>query len=137
MVKEFLKLNTFQGKSNFGTRLYQVTYTHCIDYIRKNKKVFNEELNEDRFDHLEGDNLDYDEVHDKVLLEMKIEYVQKILFEIKAEKRSLILQKYQDNLSITQLNEFYGVSQSAIKMKLKRARDKISNRCFELHPENM
>lgn len=136
LVKAFLKLNTFKGNSNFGTWLYQVSYTHCIDYIRKNKKIFKEELEEDRFLHLQDDGLEYDEVHDKILLEMKYEHVQKILFEIKAEERSLILQKYQDNLSIAELAEMYGASQSAIKMKLKRIRDKIRERYFELNPEN-
>lgn len=38
-VKAFTKLNTFQVKSSFGTWPYQVTYTHCMDYIRKNKNV--------------------------------------------------------------------------------------------------
>ena len=135
LVKAFLKLNTFKGNSNFGTWLYQVSYTHCIDYIRKNKKIFKEELEEDRFLHLEDDGLEYDETHDKILLEMKYEYVQKILNEIKAEERSLILQKYQDNLSIAELAEIYGASQSAIKMKLKRIRDKIRERYFELNPQ--
>lgn len=136
LVKAFLKLNTFKGNSNFGTWLYQVSYTHCIDYIRKNKKIFKEELEEDRFLHLEDDGLEYDEIHDKILLEMKYEHVQKILYEIKAEERSLILQKYQDNLSIAELAEIYGASQSAIKMKLKRTRDKIRERYFELNPQS-
>ncbi|MBT8327394.1 MAG: RNA polymerase sigma factor [Bacteroidia bacterium] len=137
LVKAFLKLNTFKGNSNFGTWLYQVSYTHCIDYIRKNKKIFKEELEEDRFLHLQDDSKDYDETHDKILLEMKYEYIQKILFEIKAEERSLILQKYQDNLSIAELAEIYGASESAIKMKLKRTRDKIRERYYELNPENI
>jgi len=46
LVKAFLKLNTFNKKSSFGTWIYQVTYTYCIDYIRKNKNVFKEELEE-------------------------------------------------------------------------------------------
>ncbi len=136
LVKAFLKLNTFKGTSAFGTWLYQVTYAHCIDYIRKNKNIYKEELEEERFNHIESEDAEYEELHEKELLEMKIEYVQQILYDLKAEERSLILQKYQDNLSIAELSEIHGASESAIKMKLKRTRDKIRERYYELNPEN-
>lgn len=137
LVKAFTKLNTFKGKSSFSTWLYQVTYTHCIDYIRKNKKIYKEELVEDKLEDIDNDDLGVDEVHEKVLLEMKLEHVKQILNEIKAEERSLILMKYQDNMSIAELCEMYNMSPSAIKMKLKRTRDKIRDRYFELNPQSI
>ena len=136
IVKAFTKINTFKGKSSFSTWLYQVTYTHCIDYIRKNKNIYKEELEEDKHEQLQSDDKDIDEVHDKLILEMKLEYVQQILNELKAEERSMILMKYQDNMSITELGEMFDLSQSAVKMKLKRTRDKVRNRYFEINPEN-
>jgi RNA polymerase sigma factor (sigma-70 family) len=136
LVKAFLKLNTFKGTSAFGTWLYQVTYAHCIDYIRKNKNIYKEELEEERFNHIESEDAEYEELHEKELLEMKIEYVQQILYDLKAEERSLILQKYQDNMSISELAEIHGATESAIKMKLKRTRDKIRERYYELNPKN-
>jgi RNA polymerase sigma-70 factor (ECF subfamily) len=136
LVKAFLKLNTFKGNSAFGTWLFQVTYTYCIDYIRKNKNIFKEELEEERFNHLESEDAEMEEMHEKELLEMKIEYVQQIIFELKADELSMILQKYQDNMSISELAEIYGASESAIKMKLKRTRDKIIERYYELNPEH-
>lgn len=48
LVKTFTKINTFMGKSSFSTWLYQITYTHCIDYIRKNKNIYTEELEEEK-----------------------------------------------------------------------------------------
>ncbi|MGB0851437.1 MAG: RNA polymerase sigma factor [Bacteroidia bacterium] len=137
LVKAFTKLNTFKGTSSFSTWLYQVTYTHCIDYIRRNKKIYKEELEEDKYVELQSEDPGLDEVHDKVILEMKIESVQQILGELKAEERSLILMKYQDNMSIAELSEMFDVSDSAIKMKLKRTRDKVRDRYFEINPENI
>ena len=137
LVKAFTKLSTFQGKSSFGTWLYQVTYTHCIDYIRKNKNIYKEELQEDKIEDISSEDTDMDGVHEKVLLEMKIQYVKEILDNMKAEERSLILMKYQDNMSIAELSEMLELSQSAVKMKLKRTRDKIRKRYFELNPEKM
>ena len=135
LVKAFTKLNTFKGTSSFSTWLYQVTYTHCIDYIRKNKKIYKEELEEDKHEKLQSDDADIDEVHEKILLEMKIEYVQQILGELKAEERSIVLMKYQDNMSISELSEMLNLSENAVKMKLKRTRDKIRNRYFVLNPD--
>ncbi len=132
LVKTFTKINTFQGKSSFSTWLYQITYTHCIDYIRRNKNIYKEELEEDKFDELSTEDPGLEQEHDKVLFEMKLEYVKKILAEIKAEERSLILMKYQDNMSIIEISELYSISQSAVKMKLKRTRDKIKVRYDEL-----
>ncbi|PCJ66704.1 MAG: RNA polymerase subunit sigma-24 [Bacteroidetes bacterium] len=135
LVKAFTKLSTFKGKSTFSTWLYQVTYTHCIDYIRKNKNIYKEELEEDHFKQLQSNDPDLDEVHDKILLEMKIEHVKQILGELKAEERSLILMKYQDNMSISELAEMFDLSHSAVKMKLKRTRDKVKSKYFEINPE--
>jgi RNA polymerase sigma-70 factor (ECF subfamily) len=137
LIKAFTKLSTFQGKSSFSTWLYQVTYTHCIDYIRKNKNIYKEELEEDKYEELQSDDKDIDEVHDKLILEMKLEHVKQILNELKAEERSLVLMKYQDGMSVSELGEMFNLSQSAVKMKLKRTRDKVRNRYFEINPENV
>jgi RNA polymerase sigma factor (sigma-70 family) len=132
LVKAFTKINTFQGKSSFSTWLYQITYTHCIDYIRKNKNFYTEELEEDKFDQLNSEDPGLDEEHEKILFEMKLEHVKQILSEITADEKSLILMKYQDNMSINEMSEMYDMSSSAVKMKLKRTRDKIKVRYEEL-----
>lgn len=134
LVKAFTKLNTFKGKSSFSTWLYQVTYTHCIDYIRKHKNIYTEELVEENYEELQGSDAGIDDIHEKILLEMKINHVKQILGELKAEERSLILMKYQDNMSIAELSETLKLGQSAIKMKLKRTRDKIRERYLEINP---
>lgn len=133
LVKTFTKINTFMGKSSFSTWLYQITYTHCIDYIRKNKNIYTEELEEEK--HYKLQSTEYqsiDDEHEKVLFEMKLEHVKQILSEIKADERSLILMKYQDNMTIQEIGEMYDMGESAVKMKLKRTREKIQARYAEL-----
>lgn len=63
---------------------------------------------------------------------MKLEHVKQILSEIKADERSLILMKYQDNMTIQEIGEMYDIGESAVKMKLKRTREKIQARYAEL-----
>jgi RNA polymerase sigma factor (sigma-70 family) len=128
LVKTFLKLHTFNGKCKFGSWLYQISYTHCIDYIRKNKHIFQEELEEDLAQIEEDNSCEADE---KELVEVKIEILERILSELRAEERALVLQKYQDNFTIEELATIYKVSGSSIKMKLKRVRDKIKRKYKE------
>lgn len=134
LVKAFTKLGTFKGKSNFSTWLFQVTYTHCIDYIRKNKNIFKEELEEDRYDQLQAEDPEIYDLHDKELLEYKIAEIESIMAELKTEEQELMLMKYTENRSINELCESLELSPSAIKMKLMRTRDKIRERYFELNP---
>ena len=125
MVKSFLKLSTFEGKSSFSTWLYQITYTHCIDYLRKQKKMIEEPIDEDTFDSgpwLEDSN---DAIEEKELFEMRLEYLNEILEEINPQDKILLMMKYQDNMAINEISDFCQCGESAVKMKLKRARDKV------------
>jgi RNA polymerase sigma factor (sigma-70 family) len=123
LIKVFTKLNTFKGKSSFSTWIYQISYTHCIDYLRKSKKQGAEELTEEKIDKKYTN--EKDGVNEKVLLEMKLEKLQELMDRIKPEEKALLLMKYQDKVPITELAEQYSLSESAVKMKLKRVRDRI------------
>jgi DNA-directed RNA polymerase specialized sigma24 family protein len=48
-----------------------------------------------------------------------------ILSSLPAQDTQLILEKYQEKLSILELSVRYDLSESAVKMRLKRIRDKI------------
>ena len=124
LIKTYLKLNTFEGKSSFSTWLFQVTYTHCIDYLRKQKKISEESFAEDRFDARWLDD-SLESIEQKELFEIRLKRIKEILDEIKPEEKILLLMKYQDDMHIREMAAFCECGESAVKMKLKRARDKI------------
>jgi len=66
-----------------------------------------------------------DEVSDKFLLEIKLERLKKILEMINVEDKSILLMKYLDGLSIKDIASIKDKSESAIKMKIKRAKEKF------------
>jgi len=66
-----------------------------------------------------------DEVSDKFLLEVKLERLKKILEMINVEDKSILLMKYMDGLSIKDIASIKDKSESAIKMKIKRAKEKF------------
>lgn len=120
-VKVLLSLSTFKGNSKVSTWIYAITYNFCVDYLRKEKKL--------NFHHNEfktGDNDNYDEEDDLQDLQfMRAERLKEILEKIKTDEKMILLMKYQDNFSIKQIQEILGISESATKMRLKRAKEKV------------
>ena len=66
-----------------------------------------------------------DEVPDESIYEMKAKTLEKALEEIPAEDKSILLLKYQDGASIKELAELLELGESAVKMRLKRAKGKL------------
>ena len=131
MVKIFLNLSRFSGKSQFSTWVYSVTYNYCIDYIRRKKKeknIFSDEM-ERTPDVIE-------EVPDRELMEMEVSRLKKVLEAIPPGDKAVLLMKYQDEMSIRDISEILDKSESAIKMKLKRAKQKAIEHYKDLFPED-
>lgn len=120
-IKILTKLSKFKGDSKFSTWLYSITYNHCIDYIRRNKKM-NFISTEDLL-HLEKE--EEDTIDDKLLLETKIIELKRVLDEIPTQDKSILLMKYQDGMSIKDICDVFEKSESAVKMQIKRAKEKF------------
>ena len=118
----FIKLRTFKGRSKFSTWLYSFTYNFCVNYVNRNKqlKIRDQSVQVDETDHKLSE-----EVPDESLYEMKADKLKKALELISAEDKSLLLLKYQDGASIKELEELLELGESAIKMRLKRAKERL------------
>lgn len=118
----FIKLKTFKGKSKFSTWLYSFTYNFCVNYVNRNKQ------RKMRDKSIPVDETEYKlktEVPDESLYEMKAEKLKKALELISVEDKSLLLLKYQDGASIKELVSLMEIGESAVKMRLKRAKEKL------------
>ncbi len=122
MSLKFIKLRTFKGRSKFSTWLYSFTYNFCVNYVNRNKqlKIRDQSVQVDETDHKLSE-----EVPDESLYEMKADKLKKALELISAEDKSLLLLKYQDGASIKELEELLELGESAIKMRLKRAKERL------------
>ena len=128
-TKVFLNLDKFQGQSKFSTWVYSVTYNFCIDLIRKEKRsrdLFAEEV-ENPPDHEAA------EVPDQELLSMQVAELRAVLRELKDSDRRLLLMKYKDGVKIRDIAALFGKNESAIKMQLKRAKEKAKRKHQELY----
>jgi len=119
-MKIYLNLAKFSGKSKFSTWVYSITYNYCIDFIRRRKKDRN--LFSD--DEVENVGEVIDDVPEKELLEMEVSRLKVVLEKIPLGDKTVLLMKYQDEMSIKEIAEILEKSESAIKMKIKRAKHK-------------
>ena len=122
-IKLFVKLRTFKGTSKFTTWLYSFTYNFCVNYVTRNNYKKNEKNFEDEI----SDNSDEIDSTEEVLFEMKTEKLKKALNLIDPHEKMILLLKYQDDFSIAEISEALEIGDSAVKMRLKRAREKVIN----------
>lgn len=119
-LKVIDKLNTFKGDSRFSTWLYSITFNHCIEHLRKNKKISVVPFDE-QHDRME-ESLDIETLFH---IDKKEETILSLLAEIPESDKEMLLLKHKDNCSIKDLMLMYQLSSSAVKMRLARARNKI------------
>lgn len=122
MLRVIEKIGTFNGQSKFSTWLYSITFNYCTDQMRKKKGKYFEDIN------LHYELVDYsqnqlDEVNE---LEAREGEAGMALSLISKEDQDLLMLKYQMNKSIREIQVLLNLSPSAVKMRLKRAREKAS-----------
>jgi RNA polymerase sigma factor (sigma-70 family) len=119
LSKVFEKLNSFKGNSSFSSWLYSITYNHCIDFLREKKKLHYPDWNMQNeipeiIDEVEEDNTS-----------LNYTRLMKLLDLIHTEEKALLVMKYQDELSLKEIGEALRISESATKMRIKRAKARL------------
>lgn len=120
-LKLFVKIKTFEGKSKFFSWFYAFTYNHCVNYVNRDaaKKIQKTSVQlKDSYELLI-------EVDDSSLFKLKVDKLQKALELIDPEDKMILMLKYQDEISIKELSKALIISESAVKMRLKRAKARI------------
>lgn len=119
-MKIFLNLSKFGQRSRFSTWVYSISYNYCIDFLRKQQKkqaLFSEEM-------ANPPDISDQEVPDYELLELEVKVLKQVLDRIPVGDKAVLLMKYQDEMSIKEMSSVLNKSESAIKMKIKRAKVK-------------
>lgn len=120
-LKLYVKLASFKATAKFSTWLYAFTYNHCVNYVTRNTA---EKIEKQSVDYTEIE--DFSDVEDESsFLEMKVEKLKTTLELISPDEKMILLLKYQDLLSIKEIESVLVIGESAVKMRLKRAKDKL------------
>lgn len=119
----FLKLPSFKGRSRFSTWVYSLTYNFCVNYVNRDKhrKMADKQVREAEI----GDEAAYPEVDEAEILQMRSDKLARAMADLEADDRAILLLKYQDDASVKDIQELMDLGESAVKMRLKRARAKL------------
>ncbi|MFD2726233.1 RNA polymerase sigma factor [Hyunsoonleella rubra] len=120
-LKLFVKLASFKGKSKFSTWLYAFTYNHCVNYVTRNTA---KKFEKQSVDYKDIENLSEEE-DDNSFVDMRVDQLKVALELISPEEKMILLLKYQDFLTIKEIESVLGIGESAVKMRIKRAKDKL------------
>lgn len=117
------KIHTFKGASKFSTWLYSFTYNHCVNYFHRNKvKKF--EKNTSNIEQICNEVIAQSSDEDLVQM-IKLEKLNEALELIPFEDKQILILKYQEFKSVKDLMDLHNAGESAIKMRLKRAKEKL------------
>lgn len=122
-VKLFVKIRSFKNQSKFSTWLYSFTYNHCVNYVQRdyNKR-------RDKFIRVEDENQlhqVYEEIDDKDIFDLNYEKFIKSLELLDPNDKSILFMKYQDDMTIEEIQMALDLGKSAVKMRLSRAKSKL------------
>ncbi|GAB3495326.1 RNA polymerase sigma factor [Spirosoma knui] len=120
-LKVFAKLESFQGRSSFSTWLYSISHNYCMDQLRWSKRSATEAMEA-------NDGHDLADANENSAIEEALGLLKEVVDQLAPDEKILLRLKYEEELSVGQIAMQYGISESAVKMRLKRTRDKIYNR---------
>jgi RNA polymerase sigma factor (sigma-70 family) len=125
-LKLIFKLGTFKEDAKFSTWLYSITYNHCMDQLRSNKKR-GEILQEDPIE--VPDDIDLNNLFDGE--DIQVKNLKTALDQLTVDEKGVLFMKYMDDLSIRDIASIFNVTESAIKMRLLRSREKLRKKYLE------
>lgn len=129
-LKAFVNLSKFDHRSKFGTWLYSITYNYCLDTLRRGQRTRSEEIDE----RVEDGTID-DQAYEAKLLGLRADRLDQVIAKLDPADRALLLMKYQEDLSVKDIMEVMALQESAVKMRILRARERALRLYGQLYPE--
>lgn len=125
-LKVYERLDSFQGRSALSSWIYQLALNDCRDKARQDKRRsrYTDNYDEDDAERIQTESgnpeseLISSEMND--LLNVCIDHLEK-------DYAVPLVMKYQQGLSYPQISELLGVSVSALKVRVHRARKDLKN----------
>nr|WP_320119301.1 RNA polymerase sigma factor [uncultured Marinifilum sp.] len=116
-VKVNSKLHLFKGNAKFSTWLFRITQNYCIEYYRKKYRMKYETISPAVFN-----------LADEEYVPSKFENIsiETVINSVSDTEQLMLRLKYLEGKSIKELQEKFNMGASAVKMRLQRAKQKIS-----------
>lgn len=116
-------LSSFKQNSAFSTWLYSVSFNYCMDQLRTAQRTTTVALD---------DQQDWSDTSDHENREGQLQQLAQVMVAIPADETEMLRMKYEEGLDIREIARHFNLKDSAVKMRLKRTRDKI-RRLYDEH----
>lgn len=128
-VTIFKNINSLSDPVAYPAWSRQITYRHCLQYIKKQNRETTVEENEDGstiFDTIQEDREDF--IPDKNLDKEDFKRtILEIVDSLPEEQRAAVILYYYDELTVNQIAEIQGVTSGTVKSRLNYARKAIKS----------
>ena len=118
-IRLLTKAHTYRSEAPFKPWLNTIIHNRCTDHINQDKHVLHQEISNKIADTLE------EEIDTKTITHPTTEILQKLLERVSGEEKLILLLKYEQQWSIKAIQEALNLSESAVKQRLKRSREKL------------
>ncbi|MBS1544044.1 MAG: RNA polymerase sigma factor [Bacteroidetes bacterium] len=125
LMKAFDNIHSFKGEASFSTWLYTITHRHCLASLKKKGK-FQFQTLEDNFSGEEETEMASPVFEDDQVRTEQEMIMYALINALPSKEKDLLILKYLQGESIETLQEQYQISSSAVKMRLKRSREKLN-----------
>ena len=122
IVKVFMNLANFKGRSAFSLWVHSISYNYCMDYLQKRKRTDFSDNIEYELDVLSNDD---NELEDKLLRDLQLVQLETVFEKLNTDEKMILMMRYQDNMSVKDISDSLHIGESAVKMRLKRSRDHL------------
>jgi RNA polymerase sigma-70 factor (ECF subfamily) len=130
-LKAYFSLKRFDQRAAFSTWLYKITVNECWDLLRKRKVrplVFEAEFSEEQarqYDGMEEKADGVPDVSERMALRQEVEELMECLEE---RDRMMLVMKEVQGFSVEEIAEILDINGNTVKVRLFRARQRITER---------
>jgi RNA polymerase sigma-70 factor (ECF subfamily) len=130
-LKAYFSLKRFDQRAAFSTWLYKITVNECWDLLRKRKVrplVFESEFSEEQSRQYEGMAEKADGVPDASERLALREEVEELMECLEDRDRMMLVMKEVQGFSVEEIAEILDINGNTVKVRLFRARQRITER---------
>lgn len=126
-LKVYFTLRGFEGRSSFKTWLYRIKINHCLNHLKKEARKHQLSIEDPALTH-RGELTVEPSVERSITDEYNRRRIGKILDSLTETLRVPLIMCDIDDLSYQEVADAIGISLSAAKMRIKRAREEFVRR---------
>ena len=120
-VKAYKSLKNFRKEAGFSTWIYRIAYNTAVSETRKKKQYvrsFDEQLER-------AESITSEQMEPGAENETRHKLLEKAMSELKPEEKLILMLFYFENKQVNEISATTGLSNSNVKVKLHRIRNKL------------